>query len=93
MKWFWRLYDRFWIWLLHDRIMLYIQWKEYEIGFSGRGTTALDVQPDQLKPYLPWFIRNRIDKEVKIWAKAKSDAFRQACIDVLDEDPDVEWVY
>jgi hypothetical protein len=89
-KMIWRLISAIALRFFHDRISLYCAWLDYETGFSGNGTTLLDKKPGFPKPWLPSYFRNQLEIERKEWAKMKSIAWRQSCIDVLGEDP-LDW--
>ena len=60
-------------------------------GFTGMGKTAFD--PDRI-PRLGQREREFIDKRniMHDICKLKKDAFRNACIDVLGEDPETDWI-
>jgi hypothetical protein len=76
---------------LENRINKYISWCIYENGFSGKGTTLLDKKPNFKKPWLPRILRRIIDAEKEQDAQRRQRAFRQACIEVLGEDPEIDW--
>lgn len=73
----------------------YCAWLNYESGFSGTGTSLLDIKPKFSKPKFKdkhgQRLKRKLDTDGEIWAKAKHDAFRKACIDVLGEDPETDW--
>ena len=81
-----------WDRIFADRIKKYVAWKNYETGFSGVGTTALDIQPPFDKPWLPVFISNAIDRESEAWAKIKHETFRQSFLEVTGEDIDEDYL-
>ena len=62
-------------------------WVEYASGFSGTGPSLLDKKPE-VEPtrFGKWLVADEIYR-VKVM---KWRAFRQACIDVMGEDPE-EW--
>ena len=69
----------------------YCAWLNYESGFSGQGITLLDIKPKFPKPKrLSIALRKELDKRMEEWRILKQQAMRQACLDVLGEDPD-DW--
>lgn len=80
------------IWKLYsDKVMKYLDWGNYETGFAGNGTSALDIKPSFDKPQLPKIVKLRLDNEIKRWAKIKQESFKKLCIEVLGENPDDWW--
>lgn len=77
--------------LFKRRLLAYRAWKNYEIGFVGVGPTALDKKPDFPKPWLPGLLKDDIDADFEIEAKFRKESFRQACINIMGEDPDTDW--
>lgn len=71
-----------------ETLAKYWAWKNYEIGFSGVGTTALDVRPGFLKPKLPDDLELAIDEWFDEEALFRQRAFRKAVLDVTGEDID-----
>lgn len=67
-------------------------WLNYTVGFSGVGPTLLDKEPPRKLGRKEKILFNKMLPKVKeVYGKAKQDAFRQACIEVLGEDPDTDW--
>ncbi len=67
------------------------------VGFSGTGPSALDKdylsklkKRPRIMPKEWEFIKSH-DLIAKL-KKIKKDSFRKACIDVLGEDPETDWV-
>lgn len=77
--------------IFNKRANQYAAWLCYETGFSGVGPTELDKKPDFEKPWLPKILREDLERISKEFATIKKDAFRQACIEVLGEDPETDW--
>ena len=71
----------------------YYAWKRYEFGFSGHGTSVLDTPPGIPKPWLPNVIKEYLDFMAKVEAEIHKNAWRQACIETLGEDPEEDWIY
>jgi hypothetical protein len=82
------MWFRFWKWVFKRRVQQYIEWMDYEVGFTGVGTTALDRPPDFEKPWLPQFMSNKIEADSKVWAAFKQECFQKAMFDVLSEEVD-----
>ena len=76
--------------LREEEINRYIMWSSYEIGFTGNGTTALDIQPDFPKPTLSPLLQQYIDTAAEKVSKSRRDTFRTTCIETLGEDPN-DW--
>jgi hypothetical protein len=66
-------------------------WLNYLIGFSGQSPTALDVKPSRSLGRKEILLLNKYKKVRMEVEQARKDAFRQACIDILGEDPEVDW--
>ena len=67
-----------------------LEWFNYEVGFTGMGPTKLDEKPLSTPP-------NEDEKRMLGWDEMldavkniRKGAFREACIEVLGEDPD-DW--
>jgi len=58
-----------------------------EVGFGGHGDRMLKPKFGRLT----WRERRRYNEEMKALADVRQQAFRQACIEVLGEDPEEDW--
>jgi len=81
-RWFLKVFS----WLFQKRIDKYVAWRNYEIGFSGFGTSSFDEKPEFEKPWLPAWMKKEINKEMNSWQQAKKDAFKYAYKEALGED-------
>jgi hypothetical protein len=62
-----------------DKINRYITWLKYQIGFTGVGTTELDIKPEFEMPIdLPNDVKNNFIDAGKEWAKYKWNCFCEA---------------
>lgn len=77
--------DRFVHWLFADRILCYVAWSRYEIGKTGFGPTSFDQPPPFPKPWLPSYIRRRIDKESKALRKVLQLLFQDAFYEITGD--------
>ena len=76
-----------------EKIRKYVAWLDYETGFSGRGTTLLDKQPDCEKPSdIPEEIKSDLELARKEWAMHKQQCFKDAMLEVLGCEDDLgDW--
>jgi hypothetical protein len=58
-----------------------------EIGVGGQG----DKMIKQRFGRLTWRERQRYNEDIEAMKGIRRDAFRQACIEVLGEDPETDW--
>lgn len=66
-------------------------WLDYHFGLTGYGPTALDVKPSRKLGRKETIVFNKLVKELDRVKTARQEVFRQACIDILGEDPDTDW--
>lgn len=78
---------RFLFWLFKNRVYRYVAWRNYQIGFSGCGTTLMDKEPEFEKPWLPYPLRMKLDKAAIDFAAIKWAATWLSMIETLCEDP------
>lgn len=85
------LFEKLLLFIFNKRCRQYCAWSHYEVGFSGVGPTALDEKPDFPKPWIPKYLKNKFEKYAEMEKKRKWSCFRNACIEVLGEDPETDW--
>jgi len=76
-----------------ERMNEILAWAEYEAGFSGTGPTLLDKKPEYPEPTQEERALCLYDDFVKTEKVVRWEAFRQACIAVMGEDPETDWEY
>lgn len=59
-----------------------------EVGLAGQGDKMLKSKFGKLT----WREKQRYNREMKALADVRQQSFRQACIEVLGEDPETDWV-
>lgn len=68
------------------KVRQYVAWLLYQIGFSGIGTTDLDVKPDFDMPELPENIKQELIEEGKKIAKFRWKSWNDTVEKELGED-------
>ena len=58
-----------------------------EIGLGGLGDKMVKPRHGRLT----WREKRRYNEDIKDMSEMRHEAFRQACIEVLGEDPDTDW--
>jgi len=70
----------------------YTAWLSYYGGFSGVGTTALDIKPNFEMPFdVPALIRMEAVIFMQEECRNRWENWRQAVIQTIDEDPGAGW--
>lgn len=70
-----------------EKVNQYVAWLNYQIGFSGVGTTALDTPPDFPMPTnLPEEIKEELIKGGKQYAEYKWKCWEQTMRERLGEE-------
>jgi hypothetical protein len=67
------------------------EWLNYLIGFTRCGSTALDEKPRRRLGRKEALYIQKAKKFMEEENKRRHEGFRQACIDVLGDDPDTDW--
>lgn len=73
---------------LTDEDKKYLAWRDYEIGITGKGPTALDNKPEFTKPELAPERAAIFEAGLQHESARRWQAFRSTMIDTLGEDPD-----
>ena len=67
------------------------QWLDYLIGCTGYGPTALDEKPKRALGRKEKELLAACRKDIEKEEERRRGCFREACIEVLGEDPDEDW--
>jgi hypothetical protein len=68
------------------KVIQYVAWLNYQMGFSGVGTTALDQKPDFDMPELPENIKQTLIEQGKEIAKFRWECWCKARFEVTGEE-------
>jgi hypothetical protein len=75
-----------------EKVNQYVAWLDYQIGFTGVGTTGLDQKPKFEKPNdIPDDVKNALIEAGKEYAKFKYDCFRESVKETIDEEIEGDW--
>jgi hypothetical protein len=67
------------------KVEKYLTWLNYQMGFSGMGTTLLDIKPDfEMPDDLPEEVKKYLIEYGKEYAKFKWDCWCESAKDVDD---------
>jgi len=58
-----------------------------EVGLGGQGDNMIEPRHGRLT----WREKQRYNEDIKAMKDHRREAFRQACINVLGEDPETDW--
>jgi len=67
------------------------QWLNYLMGFTGYGPTALDEKPKRALGRKEKILLAAWRKDIEKEKERRRRCYREACIEVLGEDPDEDW--
>jgi hypothetical protein len=76
--------------LNEDEIECALAWLNYDAGITGYGPGTVD-EPDCPRPVVPEKVKHILDEWLEDEKKRRKLAFREACIEILGEDPEVDW--
>jgi len=66
----------------------YVAWMNYEIGFTGNGTSLLDIKPEFDKPVLPEELVLALSDVFNAESEFRRKAWRDSVLEVTGEDID-----
>lgn len=81
-----------WVLNNNEKLQQYAAWLDYQIGFSGMGTTALDIKPEFPIPTdIPEQVKSEMIITGKQWAFMKWQAWCKACEGIDDYAIEENW--
>ena len=66
-------------------------WLNYLVGFSGSGPSMLDDKPKRALGKKEAETVKKFQTAIEQEKARRHQCFRDACMDILGEDPDIDW--